>query len=1341
MTDFSGFPPPGLTAAEEAALRETLGYLNYSAGKPDPKFQSSLNILRSSSILTEPLKQLPHLLRGMLGYFAQGDPAFADATQAHAIIDLVFEHLIPRYREFHRDLLFHLKESDWENPFLIGCFFEAALAQGAPWSETERIVAGAIHQLNDFIGHRPVAVLESGRQMQPYEHEKFRPLPLYLDGVGIANGPYHDLLSQALEHLRNTPEDILIDSHFQLSQLKELSLDQRAYDHMHPMYKRTNYMFGEWDPHQIDISGKYTRFVLRSIVLDALFDWIEKASQKQPREAVIFEASAVLCGTILMASTISGAGPNTYDSATSLSALLPKVAGQRDAFYMRMLESLSGDEGARIKKESKRTRQPFGHVRQSLNLYIANRGASQVQYGHLAYLYARMGYPQASREAAAMIPALSVRFESEIECRLATGHLALDRGDLQAASQIVRELEDYLHRGIHCGALIDPWNVLGFQGYFPLFHTREDAVNDPRVERLTELMEQIFAFTSRVLSEGAAIGDAAASMEVSDRFKHLALQWDRYATTTVSDIPHVKGEESWESATRAEEVLQEWHAAGEASGDISFWRDHIAEFESVKSFALALDVLLRKHDRLASMGLLMQWLSQGDNFGLESGPYSFYALIQEWMRQIATRRIPDHEILTPEEFWAQNWPLIVKCFDYLEANAGGYWQVPNLESLPGFVAGESSRSAPDPGGEEGEEEEDEASTQLYRAAYEDVVYRDSSADGVESNTMDGAGPPPDGEFDLLTELLEPRMRFVITLSRLWQLAASGMFTAAREAGSPFPPEVTDRLNDWLQRIRMILGELETLTHQIATRTVPAPEGNPDSLMEFDRQSQLKYQLLNQVIQTQVSFHDSAWLLVSGIAPGEFPQGLDEWERMSLELYQSMLHGDIDLVRKQLSPLMRTLAEKPLLYTPLDKGGDPAKLLEARRLQSVIQTLLRELPRLGLFRETWHLLKTVRRMEQRSPREGTVITEFDRLFTTGLKRCLEYLILSSDHWNGDQLPAEELVGLVGELTDYFLDLWLEHSSMMRLSSVEALAHEETWDSLVKFITRYGGDFFQAPLLTFGNLRAILQNGTDRFLDYQAENLDPLNPPAVFVDADKLDLDEVVDHLELVFQITLEKYDRFLEYNTTTTHSDYGEEYYKFLDFLRLEASYERQSWNLSPLVVAHQVLSRMGRHKEAGLWRTVFRDRTKRSASEHLRRLKKLETQYGMQLPGITDLLKERFVKPLSLDKILALVQPVMSEARLPPGEQRSFQWLEKEIQEYLKNSSGSGVDVPVWLQALENEVEHAEMLAPGEGSRREKLSPVPFIPVPLADFVLQLKDWEKKPKSNRKKKGTSGGEK
>ena len=41
-----------------------------------------------------------------------------------------------------------------------------------------------------------------------------------------------------------------------------------------------------------------------------------------------------------------------------------------------------------------------------------------------------------------------------------------------------------LRRGIDCGALVDPWNILGYQGLFPIFPGRDDTVlvdiRDPR---------------------------------------------------------------------------------------------------------------------------------------------------------------------------------------------------------------------------------------------------------------------------------------------------------------------------------------------------------------------------------------------------------------------------------------------------------------------------------------------------------------------------------------------------------------------------------------------------------------------------------------------------------------------------------------------------------------------------------------------------------------------------------------------------------------------------------------------------------------------------------------------
>ena len=61
----------------------------------------------------------------------------------------------------------------------------------------------------------------------------------------------------------------------------------------------------------------------------------------------MFEAGAVLAGTILMASGISGSGPDTHDSNTTLMTLIPRIATYRDVFYERLIDRLDGDHAER----------------------------------------------------------------------------------------------------------------------------------------------------------------------------------------------------------------------------------------------------------------------------------------------------------------------------------------------------------------------------------------------------------------------------------------------------------------------------------------------------------------------------------------------------------------------------------------------------------------------------------------------------------------------------------------------------------------------------------------------------------------------------------------------------------------------------------------------------------------------------------------------------------------------------------------------------------------------------------------------------------------------------------
>src|SRR5690606_9107114 len=259
-------------------------------------------------------------------------------------------------------------------------------------------------------------------------------------------------IARTMQFLEETPSDLFEESYFRKALLDELAIDLRAHDHLHPVNKRTNYMFGEWDPHVIDVQGHYRRFVIRKIIVDALQEWIDSEGPRQ-REERLFDAAAALCGTMLMASSISGSGPDTHDSTVSLSTLLPRVARQRDTFYARLLSEATGARSRRLKHEARITQQPFGHVRQFLNLHLAEYGARQVQYRNLAQLYARMGFAEASRAQAAIIPCVSTRIECEIHWRLSAAEQRLSRGELAPVLPLLLEVEDLLHRGIQCGAL------------------------------------------------------------------------------------------------------------------------------------------------------------------------------------------------------------------------------------------------------------------------------------------------------------------------------------------------------------------------------------------------------------------------------------------------------------------------------------------------------------------------------------------------------------------------------------------------------------------------------------------------------------------------------------------------------------------------------------------------------------------------------------------------------------------------------------------------------------------------------------------------------------------------
>ena len=92
-----------------------------------------------------------------------------------------------------------------------------------------------------------------------------------------------------------------------------------------------------------------------------------------------------------------------------------------------------------------------------------------------------------------------------------------------------------------------------------------------------------------------------------------------------------------------------------------------------------------------------------------------------------------------------------------------------------------------------------------------------------------------------------------------------------------------------------------------------------------------------------------------------------------------------------------------------------------------------------------------------------------------------------------------------------------------------------------------------------------------------------------------------------------------------------------------------------------MLARRGRRQTAVLWEQSLTRVTRDLARRHLEQLDRLERVRGMRLSTIRDRSNERFIKPLALDRLCALIEPAMLEAR-QEGERPSFARLQQELQ-------------------------------------------------------------------------------
>lgn len=1354
-----------------ADLTQVLGYLNFSAGKPDPKTLSALNRLYGRAVPRTPFEGLPAYLQifqwlgDMLGKLPTINPAFSECTQATATLELVWMEFLPAYLDFHRDLLFHQEGEGLFNGFFLGRAIEAVLSQGSPWDEKQRVVAGALDTINDFVGHRPVAVLE-GRRLEPYPHEWSRPMPLYIAGAGVTTGPYHRVITQAIETLRNCDADILHRAQFDVDMLDELALDMRAYDFDHPVNRRPNYHFGQWDPNQIDGSGYYRRFVIQQVTLDALL--ARTTEEDAPRDELITEAAAVLAGTMLMGSAVSGYGPNAFASTVTLGSLMAPIAQFRDEFYEHFLETLSGSHLERLLEEQKIRRQPFGGARQHLNTYLARQRASQLEHMQLARLFARMGHAQAAREQSDYVSVPSARLIATIDCLLTSGNHALQAGRLDEAAEAIPQIMDWVHRAVNCGALVDPWNILGFAGNFSRFHGPDSAVVDHRVGDLVALMEQIFALLSRVWREAAGAGRDDLSDSTKRKFREHAKWWRQFAAHEVSDVNATDPQETYKSAKLVADALMLWQQGGSSTGDKGFWKPHAELFDSPKAYALVVESLLDRQDFVAAMALLIHWLGQAERVGLQSGGASFSDLARQWLQRLESKLAESPQSKDGQQL---DWSHAQKFIDQLESNAGTFLQPPrftlvgnrykprrgNLTDISDDL--DDIEDLEDGASENGDGEDVPDSP--YGSAWEGVVYEDTTDDGNESETAEEGSDNQD-ELQLECNRLGQHLTFLNALAQIWKTAAlSPQVRKLIEQGGQASERCVEALEMWSMQAATNRAGLLNLLSEVNSYAISKAGADTDSMSRYDRQRVLKESLLERIISIAVETSDARRMLLavlhsSGGASNDALNAissLPDDDRLSIEIFGYLLKGDPAHVQQHMPRLIAALRQKCLLYIPLARGGDAERIYSVRLRRRLLSHLLVWLPRQGLFKLSCKLIETARYMEHQNPVGNGAITEFDDMFKLAYRAMVRAVVRNAYAWRIDELQhqpeyahagnelqipdldkhdgdslgdleptVDDLISVLQQLTEVLLGSWLAHSRTLRLSVLETVDNNRTWKQLVDFIQRYGSTLFTQTFLKLSNVRGILHQGVDVWLK-KAQEDSPCEELDLLIDAIEegmIEQNKAVHLLSVVLEAVIDHNAEYRDYNSTTTQSDRGEMLYMLLDFLRLRVRYDRVCWNLRPIFWTHEVLVRGGCHLSALQWRRALAERIGSEADMYLEQLGALQARYAMRMPTVADRLQERFTRPMTIDRMKALVGPAIRHYRLTGQPNDSFELLIDECKLMMEQPTGVGLDIPQWLAALEDEVDHVLESQRGYSQRPQYDVAVGYRFITAEDIVEQL---------------------
>jgi len=1332
------------TISFEEALREVVGYLNFSSGGRDPRFFATVNrlFLEAAGLSPESFAQavlleLPEdvgfrfrqLLCGAPERVEQIDSTFRDTSQARAVLRLAFDVVIPAYRSFHRDLLEHQEEWIFHQPFFVARVLEAILQAGEPWEEEERIVREALSRLNDYVGYRPVAVLET-RKYEPYLHERLCTVPLYISGAGLACSPYAPIVRQGLEILRLLPPSICQEADFYLDQLEEMSFDPRPLDPRHPLTHRPNHVYGTWDPHRLNQKGRFCRYVVQQVILDFLRDWLteQHTEGKAPPEALLLEAGGALVGTLLMSVGITGGSPSAIPSTENLSRLVLKIARYREEYYEWLFKQVPSNLRKYFHEERQTFRTPFGSVRRALNQRINDYRTTQSHRARFVELLAEVGQEEILRRQLPAIRGVNTRMEVRIYAAIHSCRSKIEQGLWEEAARQLPEIFRLILRGIDCGALVDPWNALGFSGFFPLSPAPEDSVLDERIPQLIALVERLFDLHAEVMKAAAAVGRRDIVEKVEVHLRELAEWWDQFATTKVSGVVSFSGKLAAESARAVAAAIHAWYQGGAATGDVGFWREHVSRFPAGKAYASAIQTLLEHNDLVGALALMINWVQLEGNVGLRDGSYNFPTVAARWMytlwegspkspsQQVGQERYPQPKTI------AEKWQWTRRFFDYLEVNGPHLWKVPQFQ-----LASSGKQHGPQVGEEEEFSLEDFPGefSNIFAAAYEGVVYRDSALDGVDSELLEKKFGGIDPE--LLAELkrLSDHLLFLVMLATLWQYAAFQVL------GHP-EVDPRDTFQQWLQAARRFSADLRRLLLSVMQYHIEPTSANMEDMTECGQRLQIKETLLHRIIETWVSMEEAVWTLAIllpeenlklGDKSHEVFQAFQRVFRTTLELGG----GSFAAAWKQLLGL---LEQFPWHSPPLEMADDPEKIVRAQVCGSLFARLANILPRKGKLRQTLELITRLMNAERVSQASGRQITQLAEPVIAAMDGMARAVALSADNWPGSAQERQEvLFHLCREIFQRLFQKWRSYGYYLLVSPAERLNDVELLQEVARFIADYGHDLFTQAFLSYPNLLGLLKLGPMAYIQRVIQQPNEESLPRAFEDVrdGRLPAETLARFLRLILEPVVSYYSHYIDYNSSTPESDRGENLMILLRYLMAAGLMDRVLWTCVPFLRVYRALLEAGKLEVADQF-ARWVESLAAPEIEFLRKgLRHLAEETGVRLLTVERVVEDGISYSFRLEQ-LRYWATQLAEAPSEDRAHQAAQKIEELAEQFLAKPRETGFEAPEWLEVLQEEFERQERIFLIFGKYLRKLPKVPAVLLEKDQIFRQCQvKWKEPP--------------